>query len=65
VKAADRALAAAPDPPLYARVDLVRDLDGRFCVIELELIEPFLFLPQVPEAIERAARVMSEGLVRR
>jgi hypothetical protein len=65
VEAAHRALEAAPDPPLYARVDLVRDLEGRFCVIELELIEPFLFLPQVPEAIDRAARVMAEGLPRR
>jgi glutathione synthase/RimK-type ligase-like ATP-grasp enzyme len=65
VEAAHRALSAAPDLPLYARVDLVRDLAGRFCVIELELIEPFLFLPQVPETIERAARVMAEGLPRR
>ncbi len=31
--------------PTYARVDLVRDASGRFCVLELELIEPSLFLP--------------------
>ena len=30
--------------PTYARVDLVRDDDGRFCVLELELAEPSLFL---------------------
>jgi hypothetical protein len=62
VEAARWALAAAPDPPLYGRVDLVRDLEDRWCVIELELIEPFLFLPQVPESIGRAARAMSDGL---
>jgi glutathione synthase/RimK-type ligase-like ATP-grasp enzyme len=31
--------------PTYARVDLVRDDDGRYCVLEVELIEPSLFLP--------------------
>jgi glutathione synthase/RimK-type ligase-like ATP-grasp enzyme len=32
--------------PTYARVDLVRDDEGRACVLELELAEPSLFLPQ-------------------
>jgi glutathione synthase/RimK-type ligase-like ATP-grasp enzyme len=36
--------------PLYARVDLVEDLDGRPCLIELELIEPNLYLTQHPPA---------------
>jgi glutathione synthase/RimK-type ligase-like ATP-grasp enzyme len=31
--------------PAYARVDLVRDDAGQFCVLEVELIEPSLFLP--------------------
>lgn len=31
--------------PAYARVDLVRDDAGGFCVLEVELIEPSLFLP--------------------
>jgi glutathione synthase/RimK-type ligase-like ATP-grasp enzyme len=40
--------------PSYARVDLVRDDTGRFVVLEVELVEPSLFLPQAgPEAIER------------
>ena len=30
--------------PLYARVDLVRDLEGELCTIELEVIEPSLYL---------------------
>ena len=31
-------------PPTYGRVDLVRDDQNNFCVLELELIEPSLFL---------------------
>lgn len=44
---AERALAAVPGSPelLYARVDLVDDADsGAPCVMELELVEPNLFL---------------------
>ena len=40
--------------PLYARVDLVRGDDGKPCVLEVELVEPSLFLPQAPpEAVTR------------
>ncbi len=52
------ALAAVPPAlgePLYARVDLVRDADGRACVLELELAEPSLFLPEHRPAADRAA----------
>jgi glutathione synthase/RimK-type ligase-like ATP-grasp enzyme len=42
--------AAGDRPPLYARVDLVRDEDGGLCLIELELIEPALFLAEAGEA---------------
>ncbi|MFE9764523.1 RimK family alpha-L-glutamate ligase [Streptomyces sp. NPDC005808] len=61
---AERALAAVPDAGevLYARVDLVDGDDGEPCVMELELIEPNLFLwlhpesvPAVTEAIIAAA----------
>ncbi len=31
--------------PLYARVDLLRGLDGNLKLIELEMIEPYLYLP--------------------
>lgn len=42
--------------PTYARVDLVRDNDGRYCVLELELVEPSLFLPEAdPAAADRLA----------
>ena len=43
---AARAIQAIPfDVPLYARVDLIRDQAGEPVVLELELIEPSLFLP--------------------
>ena len=32
-------------PPLYARVDLLRSDNGRLLLIELEMIEPYLYLP--------------------
>jgi len=38
------ALTAAPLPPVYARVDMVGDAAGRLLIMELELIEPSLFL---------------------
>jgi glutathione synthase/RimK-type ligase-like ATP-grasp enzyme len=38
------ALAAAPAPPVYARVDMVGDAAGKLHIMELELIEPSLFL---------------------
>jgi hypothetical protein len=41
---AGAALAAAPGPLTYARVDMVRGEDGGFYLMELELIEPSLFL---------------------
>jgi glutathione synthase/RimK-type ligase-like ATP-grasp enzyme len=49
------ALAAAPAPALYARVDLVAGNCGTLQVIELELIEPALWLDQSPEAARRFA----------
>ena len=46
---AGAALAAAPERPAYARVDLVRLDDGPLAVIELELIEPSLWLNHAPD----------------
>jgi glutathione synthase/RimK-type ligase-like ATP-grasp enzyme len=61
-EAADAVLAAVDERLLYARVDLVRDLDGRPALIELELIEPDLYLAYDPargasftEAVRAAA----------
>lgn len=43
------ALAAAPARPVYARVDMVGDATGRLHIMELELIEPSLFLHHAPD----------------
>ena len=52
------ALVVTPVPTTYARVDLVRLSDGRPAVMELELIEPELFLGATPEAAPRFAEVL-------
>lgn len=57
---AERALAAVPGRPelLYARVDLVTGEDGRPCVMELELVEPNLFLWLHPESLPRVVEAI-------
>ncbi len=62
--AAEAALAAAETPLLYARVDLVRDLRGQPVLMELEAIEPDLFLEHDPGAQPRfveAVRAAAHG----
>ncbi len=54
---AGHALRQAPERPLYARVDGV-DVGGRFTVMELELIEPSLFLGTDAQAADRFARAI-------
>ncbi len=39
-------LEALETPPLYARVDMVRDAGGKLMVMELELIEPYLYFKE-------------------
>lgn len=46
-------------PTAYARVDLVRDRHARPCVLELELIEPSLFLHLDPDAPDRLAAALT------
>ena len=47
------ALAVAPGPLLFARIDVARGDDDRPMIMELELIEPSLFLGQSPRALAR------------
>jgi hypothetical protein len=47
----------------YARVDVARDERGAPMIMELELIEPSLFLRQNPRALERLALGMRERLL--
>lgn len=46
---AQQALAAAPARASYARVDIIPDDDGVLRIMELELIEPALFLDHAPD----------------
>jgi glutathione synthase/RimK-type ligase-like ATP-grasp enzyme len=46
---ARRVLDAVDGPLLYARVDMMRGLDGQLALMELELIEPYLYPDQGPD----------------
>ena len=58
------ALAAAPTAALYARVDLVEGNCGSLQVMELELIEPALWLTEAPEAAPLFARAVMNAAQR-
>jgi len=51
-------------PLLYARVDVLRDAAGEPAVLELELIEPSLFLEFVPGTAQALARAVVARLPR-
>jgi glutathione synthase/RimK-type ligase-like ATP-grasp enzyme len=54
LESAQAALAASGPTPTYARVDGVV-VNDRFLLMEIELIEPYLFLPQSLEAASKLA----------
>lgn len=55
VETARRVLVRVDPQPVYARVDLVRGSDDRLWLMELELIEPSLYLRMDPSAAARFA----------
>jgi hypothetical protein len=57
IKQAELILKKINDPLLYARVDGV-EVDGKFLLMELELIEPHLFFDLNP----KAATIFSQAL---
>ena len=57
---AQQALSVISSPTLYARIDLVRDDDEDFVIMELELIEPSMYLRTDPDAPMRFARAIDE-----
>lgn len=72
VELAKAALAAAPAEALYARVDMIANAAGTLKVMELELIEPALFLHHAPDkgaafasAVRAAAAVAAAGAARK
>ena len=56
IDCADSILRLVEPMPVYARCDLVRGPDNRFLLMELELIEPSMYLRMDPAAPERFAR---------
>jgi glutathione synthase/RimK-type ligase-like ATP-grasp enzyme len=58
---AELALRPYRDRLLYGRVDMVRDRHGVPMVMELELLEPSLFLAQHPPALDRLADAIVRG----
>ncbi|NBW85631.1 MAG: hypothetical protein EBR23_02070 [Planctomycetia bacterium] len=59
VELAERAMAACPRRPAYGRVDMVRDREGRHLVMELELVEPELWLRRHPPAAAALAAAIA------
>jgi glutathione synthase/RimK-type ligase-like ATP-grasp enzyme len=48
--------------PLYARIDMVRGLDGRLALIEAEMIEPYLYPEQGPQLGPKLAEAVLRRL---
>ena len=62
-EAARRILALVPGgPPLYARIDLVRDPAGRPRLMELELAEPSLFFTEGPGSAARLVQALERRI---
>ncbi|MFU8859175.1 MAG: ATP-grasp domain-containing protein [Cyclonatronaceae bacterium] len=59
IRLAEQAMAACNPVPAYGRVDMVRDNTGRWSVIELELIEPELWLRNHPPAATHLAEAIA------
>lgn len=62
VAAAKRILSLVDPQPTYVRVDMVRDKDGTYLLMELEMIEPSLYLRTDSEAAARFARAFDKAV---
>ncbi len=60
--AARKVLDVFVEPPLYARVDMLRGDDGGLYLMELELIEPYLYPLQGPKLGPRLAEALARRL---
>lgn len=58
----ERVPAALEETPLYARVDFVRGDAGEFLLMELELVEPSLYLRTDPQAPFRFAAAINDWM---
>ena len=62
IACAERSLLSCPQPLLYARVDLVRLPAGQPAIMEIELIEPSLYLSFDPQSPARFADCILRAL---
>jgi glutathione synthase/RimK-type ligase-like ATP-grasp enzyme len=62
IEGAQQVLSVLPEVPLYARVDGIAR-DGAFVLMELELIEPNLFMDFAPGSADQLARAITSHLV--
>lgn len=62
LSAAEAILGALDAVPLYARVDMLRGGDGGLLLMELEMIEPYLYPLQGPELGPRLAAALAARL---
>jgi glutathione synthase/RimK-type ligase-like ATP-grasp enzyme len=53
---------AAPELPVYARVDIFKDNNGKWALAELEIFEPELWFRQNPEAADTLAHEIKQNL---
>jgi len=60
IDAAQAVLAFVHPQPVYVRADFVRDADDRYLLMELELIEPSLYLRTDAGAADRFARAFDQ-----
>jgi len=65
IELAERAVAACRPTPTYARVDLIQDNQGEQAVMELELIEPELWLRYHPPAADAFAGAIAHQIASR
>lgn len=54
-----KTLEAINEPLLYARIDMVPDEQGQWCLMEAELIEPDFYLAAAPEAGNRFGQTVA------
>ena len=57
---AEKAVKACIEMPIYARVDITTDNDGKLAIVELELIEPELWFRNYP----KAASFLADGIMK-
>jgi glutathione synthase/RimK-type ligase-like ATP-grasp enzyme len=65
LKAGEKALEQIGQKLLYARVDLVRDAEDDFALMELELIEPALYFRMDADSPKRFAKTFNEWMERK